>query len=45
MRRIASKYLYTLTSTEPVRNGFVEVEKTMDRILEGFKNEFGAILR
>ena len=26
MRRIASKYLYTLTSTEPVRNGFVEVE-------------------
>ena len=26
MRRIAAKYLYTLTSTEPVRNGFVEVE-------------------
>ena len=26
MKRIAAKYLYTLTSTEPVRNGFVEVE-------------------
>ena len=26
MRRIAAKYLYTLTSAEPVRNGFVEVE-------------------
>ena len=26
MRRIAAKYLYTLASTEPVRNGFVEVE-------------------
>ncbi len=26
MRRIAAKYLYTLALTEPVRNGFVEVE-------------------
>ena len=26
MKRIAAKYLYTLTSAEPVRNGFVEVE-------------------
>ena len=26
MRRIAAKYLYTLTSTEPVVNGFVELE-------------------
>ena len=26
MRRIAAKYLYTLTSAEPVQNGFVEVE-------------------
>ena len=26
MRRIAAKYLYPLTSTEPVVNGFVEVE-------------------
>ena len=26
MRRIAAKYLYTLTSAEPVRNGFVELE-------------------
>ena len=26
MRRIAAKYLYTLASTEPVVNGFVEVE-------------------
>ena len=26
MRRIAAKYLYTLTSPEPVVNGFVEVE-------------------
>ena len=27
MRRIAAKYLYTLTSTEPVVNGFVELEE------------------
>ena len=26
MRRIAAQYLYTLLSTEPVRNGFVELE-------------------
>ena len=26
MRRIAAKYLYTLMSTEPVRNGFVELD-------------------
>ena len=26
MRRIAARYVYTLTSTEPVRNGFVEME-------------------
>jgi len=26
MKRIAAKYVYPLTSTEPVRNGFVEVE-------------------
>ena len=26
MRRIAAKYLYTLTSAEPIRNGFVELE-------------------
>ena len=26
MRRIAAKYLYTLASTEPIVNGFVEVE-------------------
>ncbi len=27
MRRLSAKYLYTLTSAEPVRNGFVEVEE------------------
>ena len=26
MKRIAAKYLYTLTSAEPVRNGFVELD-------------------
>ena len=26
MRRIAAEYLYTLASTEPIVNGFVEVE-------------------
>lgn len=26
MRRIAAKYLYTLTSAEPIRNGFVELD-------------------
>ena len=27
MRRLSAKYLYTLTSAEPIRNGFVEVEE------------------
>lgn len=27
MRRIAARYLYTLTSTEPIENGFVEIDE------------------
>ena len=27
MKRFAARYLYTLTSVEPIENGFVEVEE------------------
>ena len=36
MRRIAAKYLYPLVSTEPVLNGFVELEDDGTVIRTGY---------
>lgn len=39
MRRIAAKYLYTLTSPEPIRNGFVELDYDGSVVRTGVSEE------
>ena len=39
MRRIAAKYLYTLTSAEPLENGFVEVDEDGEVVRVGVSED------